>query len=82
MTRTTTTTTTTPPVFDGGVPIVGALSWPTPMNRRFTKARRTLDDIVMGIIAARRTGLSAASRHPHDGAAGGLKRTRSTALSQ
>jgi len=32
------------------------MSWPTPMNRRFHKAKNVLDTIVMGIIAARRAG--------------------------
>ncbi len=31
-------------------------SLPTPMNRRFAHAKQTLDDVVMGIIAARRAG--------------------------
>lgn len=32
------------------------MSWPTPMNRRFNRARNTLDEIVMGIIRDRREG--------------------------
>ncbi len=34
------------------------MSVPTPMNRRFTKARHTLDDIILGIIRTRRAGAS------------------------